>query len=160
MPIYENKAELPYTVEQLYRMVADVASYPEFLPWCRASRICQGNPDPMAGQSMIAEILVQFSMLRESYISKVCFVPPAIDKPKSQESASIIMTLVDGPFHHMDSQWVFTQTGAQQCQLHFHIDFAFKSRLLKMTAEKAFLHAAKAMMTAFCQRADVLYQQK
>ena len=31
--------ELPYSAQQMYDLVADVASYPKFLPWNSAARI-------------------------------------------------------------------------------------------------------------------------
>ena len=54
MPTHAEKRTLPYTPEQLFDMVADVDKYPEFLPWCIASRIMQRDgtilirlPQPM-----------------------------------------------------------------------------------------------------------------
>ena len=39
MPTHTEKRIMPYTAKQMYDLVADVESYPEFLPWCAASRI-------------------------------------------------------------------------------------------------------------------------
>ncbi|MBA3837065.1 MAG: ubiquinone-binding protein, partial [Zymomonas sp.] len=33
MPRHSETRYLPYTPEQMFAMVADVARYPEFLPW-------------------------------------------------------------------------------------------------------------------------------
>ena len=39
MPSHSETRTLPYTAAQMYDLVADVARYPEFLPWTAAARI-------------------------------------------------------------------------------------------------------------------------
>ncbi|NBR33751.1 MAG: type II toxin-antitoxin system RatA family toxin, partial [Rhodobacteraceae bacterium] len=34
MPTHSETRSLPYSAQQMYDLVADVASYPKFLPWC------------------------------------------------------------------------------------------------------------------------------
>ncbi|MFB1023938.1 MAG: SRPBCC family protein, partial [Octadecabacter sp.] len=39
MPAYSETKRLPYSADQMYDLVADVANYPKFLPWTAAARI-------------------------------------------------------------------------------------------------------------------------
>ena len=39
MPTHSETRRLPYSPDQMYRLVADVDKYPEFLPWCSAARV-------------------------------------------------------------------------------------------------------------------------
>ena len=39
MTTHHETKILPYTAEQMYALVADVESYPKFLPWNSAARI-------------------------------------------------------------------------------------------------------------------------
>ena len=39
MPAHAEKRDLPYSARQMFDLVADVAAYPEFLPWTAAARI-------------------------------------------------------------------------------------------------------------------------
>ncbi len=39
MPTHAEKRIMPFSSKQMYDLVADVESYPKFLPWCTASRI-------------------------------------------------------------------------------------------------------------------------
>ncbi len=45
MPTHAEKRYMPYTPDQLFQLVADVEHYPEFLPWCVASRIRKRDGD-------------------------------------------------------------------------------------------------------------------
>jgi len=66
-----------YNEKELYAVVADVASYPKFIPFCTGSRI-----DPLAleramqGKTVVdAELTVGFLSFKESYVSSVTCIP-------------------------------------------------------------------------------------
>ena len=44
MPSHSEQRHLPYSAQQMYDLVADVASYPKFLPWTSAARIRSRSP--------------------------------------------------------------------------------------------------------------------
>ena len=56
MPTHSETRTLPYTAQQMYDLVADVAAYPQFLPWCAAarirSRVPQGDAVEMLANSV------------------------------------------------------------------------------------------------------------
>ncbi len=65
MPTHAEQRVLPYTIEQLFALVADVERYPEFLPWCVASRIRRRE-----GDVFFADLVIGFKVVRERFSSK------------------------------------------------------------------------------------------
>lgn len=75
-----------YRPSELYNVVADVASYPSFVPFCTGARILSkttpttprlGGPTSpqVLARVMEAELTVGFLSFRESYVSKVTCRP-------------------------------------------------------------------------------------
>jgi coenzyme Q-binding protein COQ10 len=125
-----------YNSEHLFDIVADVESYPEFLPWVVASRILERE-----GDVIIAELKVKYKLFRSSYVSRVKLIP-------KQE---IIVELVDGPFTHLNNYWKFKGNNVE-----FRLDFEFKSSLFNDLISSEFEHYASKMMDAFNKRAVAL----
>lgn len=150
MPTHAEKRLLHHTPEQLFDLVADVEKYPEFLPWCVATRIReQGEED---GRDMLmADMVIGFKVFREKFTTKVvCQRPERID-----------VAYFDGPFKYLNNHWIFETIskdgGAAECMIDFYVDFEFKSRLFQTAMGAVFNEAVKRMIRAFEKRADELY---
>ncbi len=149
MPTHTETRLLPYTPEQMFALVADVQHYPEFLPWCRAARILErGNG------YFTAELIISFMHITERYSSRVVATPATADS-----EARVDVSLVSGPFHHLENHWRFVPH-MQGCELHFDVDFAFKSKLLDTMIGSVFARATEKMVAAFTARAETLYGAK
>lgn len=146
MPRHSETRDLPYTPEQMYDLVADVARYPEFLPWTAAARIRsrEGGPE---GEVLLADLVISFKVFRESFGSKVTLWPSA---------HRIETEYLDGPFEHMQSEWRFEPTEGG-CRVHFRVDFAFRNRLIGRVVESVFNQAMQRIVGAFEKRAKELY---
>jgi len=142
MPKHMEQQILPYTQEQLFALVADIEKYPEFLPWCRAARVLERKEG-----ECIAELVISFKHMTESYISRVVLEHPT----------RIEATLVRGPFSHLTNRWTFTRQSENSTQVDFFVDFAFRSRMLEMLIGGLFIRAAEKMGEAFRLRAQALY---
>ena len=142
MPRHSEVRTLPYTPEQMYDLVADVASYDQFLPWVSAVRV-RSNSDT----EMIADLMVGFKALREKFTSKVT----------KQRPASIHVDYVDGPLKYLHNDWRFEPDGKGGSHIDFSIEFEFKSRLFEMVAGQVFDRALRMMIGAFEERATKLY---
>lgn len=142
MPSHHETQRLPYTREQLFALVADIEKYPQFLPWCRAARIHE------RGESyLVAELLIAFKGIRESYTSRVELLP--LD--------AIHVTMIKGPFEYLTNHWRFTEEENHSTRLDFSLDFKFSSRILEALIGAIFTRATEKMVGAFRQRADALY---
>ena len=146
MPTHQETRRLPYTAQQMYDLVADVARYPEFLPWTAAARI-RSIEDKGESLVMLADLVISFKVFRERFGSRVVLWP---------EARKIDTEYLDGPFEYMISNWSFSDTEGG-CEVHFHVDFAFRSKLLQSTATFFFNDAMQRIVRAFERRAQELY---
>ena len=146
MPRHSETRDLPYTPDQMYDLVADVARYPEFLPWTAAARIRsrEGGPE---GEVMHADLVVSFKVFRESFGSKVTLFP---------DEKRIETEYLDGPFRHMQSEWRF-EPATDGCRVHFWVDFEFKNAIIGRVANMVFNDAMQRVVAAFEKRARALY---
>ena len=128
-------------------MVADVARYPEFVPWITSMRF-QAMPADSAGRSRVrAEAGVGFSFLKERFTTDVIGDPVA---------RSIQVRLVSGPFRRLENDWRF-EPHPRGAKVVFDIDFEFRSRLLATLLRANFTLAVDRLISCFETRARALY---
>lgn len=128
----------------MFDLVLDVAAYPEFLPWCAATRV-KSKDDGDCGQ-MVADMAVGFKLMQERYTSRITFERPG----------HIHVTDIGGPFKRLETDWVFIER-ADGCEIDFNIDFVFRSALLEKVMGGVFTDATHKMMQAFVTRAEEVY---
>ena len=146
MPKHSETKRLPYTAEQMYALVADVGSYPQFLPWCSAARVRSRQPQP-EGEIIEADLVISFKVFRERFGSRVTLFPAAL---------KIDTEYLDGPFRYMRSHWAFRPDGVG-CEVDFFVDFEFKNALLQGIIGVVFNEAMLRIVRAFERRAAELY---
>ena len=135
----------------MFDLVADVESYPEFVPLCKAMKVRQRSPSGEGIETIVADMTVSFKLVRESFRSRV-----TLDRPQLQ----ILVEYLQGPFSHMQNRWTFRPTGEQACEVEFFIDYEFRSRTLGMLMGAMFDAAFRRFADAFERRADVVYGRK
>jgi coenzyme Q-binding protein COQ10 len=145
MPTHAERRRLPFSAEQLYKLVADVESYPKFLPWCVATRIRQRHQEGDAVVEL-SDMVIGFKMLREKYTSRVTLREGRID-----------VEYVEGPFKYLTNHWIFEQQPDGGCVIDFYIDFEFRSKMLQKIMGGLFNEAVKLMVGAFERRARQIY---
>jgi coenzyme Q-binding protein COQ10 len=145
MPTHSEQRRLPYSAQQLYALVADVESYPKFLPWCVAARIRQRHQEP-EGTVELSDLVIGFKMLREKFTSKVTLKEGRID-----------VEYIEGPFKYLTNHWIFVQQEDGGCLIDFYVDFEFRSKLLQSVMGTLFNEAVKIMVGAFEKRARQIY---
>lgn len=146
MPTHSETRFMPYTTAQMYDLVADVGSYPEFLPWCAAARI-RSREEIEGGEVMTADLVISFKVFRERFGSKVTLWP---------EAKRIDTEYIDGPFRHMKSEWHFRDVEGG-CEVDFHVDFEFRNAVLRGIIGVVFNDAMQRIVRAFETRAHELY---
>jgi len=146
MPTHSETRRVPHTATQMYDLVADVARYPEFLPWTSAARI-RSTEDRGDHQVMRADLVISFKVFRERFGSQVTLWPA---------TRKIDTEYLDGPFRFMRSNWAFADVSGG-CDISFHVDFEFRNRLLQSAATLFFNDAMQRVVRAFERRAQELY---
>ncbi len=147
MPRHSETKLLPYRAEQMFDLVADVASYPEFLPWTAAARVRSTRPVE-GGQEMLADLVISFKVFRERFGSRVTLLPA---------QNRILTEYIDGPFKHLKSVWSFADRPEGGCEVAFEVDFEFKNAILAGIIGLVFNEAMTRVVRAFETRADKLY---
>lgn len=142
MPGIHEVRSLPYSAEHMFDLVADVARYPEFLPWVIATRVKSDTET-----EMVADMLVGFSAIREKFTSRV-----TKDRPRL-----ITVHYVDGPLRDLDNRWTFRALDEHRCEIDFCVDFSFRNKVFEALAGQYFDRAFRRMVEAFEKRAAALY---
>ena len=141
MPTHAEKRYLDHSPKNLFKLVADIEAYPDFLPWCVASRIRERR-----GNVAVADLVIGFHMFRERFTSRVTLHEPDV----------IDVGYTHGPLRYLNNRWEFIPEG-DGCVVDFYVDFEFRSRVLQKLIGVVFNEALLRMVCAFEERANVLY---
>lgn len=146
MTRHSERRVLAYTPRQMFDLVADVARYPEFLPWCTAARVRRREGPGVE----LDELAIGFGPFHEKFVSRVVLTE---DDPSTLR---IETTGIEGPFRHLASHWAF-QPHPDGTTIEFRLEFEFRSLILQKTVQLLFAEAVKRMVSAFEARARQLY---
>ncbi|MBX9806011.1 MAG: type II toxin-antitoxin system RatA family toxin [Alphaproteobacteria bacterium] len=141
MPRHAERRTLPYSLETMYAIVADVKRYPEFLPWVLEADIIK-----VTERGFLADLTVGYKLFQDTYRSEVILTP----------GERIEISYIKGPFKHLQNYWNFTPVSSNSVDVDFFIDFEFQSSLFQGMIQSVFTDAVQKMITAFEERAKVL----
>jgi ribosome-associated toxin RatA of RatAB toxin-antitoxin module len=133
-----------YSAQEMFSLVIDVASYPEFLPWCdRASVRVQDE------HGMTAEIGIAFGGIHQTFTTRNEHVP----------AREVRMRLVEGPFSRLDGDWKFIHLGEGQraCKVELELHYGFDNAALSALIGPVFDKIAGNLVDAFVKRAEQVY---
>jgi coenzyme Q-binding protein COQ10 len=143
MPHLSFERHVPYPPERMYELVADLSSYPQFVPNCRKMEVRPGA----ARNERMARMTIRYGPFSDAYTSRVTL---------DDGAHTIAAEALDGPFRHLDSEWRFDEEGQGTC-VRFEIDFSFSNPLIAAVAEPAFAGKQDEIMDAFLREAERRY---
>jgi ribosome-associated toxin RatA of RatAB toxin-antitoxin module len=133
---------VPYSAGQMFKLVADVEKYPEFMPWCGGARV-----DTRDDGGMQASITISIAGLRQTFTTRNTHVyPDRID-----------LELVDGPFSMLRGRWEFQPLAEDACKVLFTLEYTFSSRALETLVGPVFNRIASSFIDSFTKRAQTQY---
>lgn len=135
-------ALVPYSAEEMFKLVADIDRYQEFLPWCRNSSMQQRSENEVVGHVEVAKGPIQKTFSTANRL---------------QPHQRIDLTLVDGPFKRLDGFWQFDALQESACKVTLDLTFEFTNRLLAGAFAPVFKEVAESMLAAFVKRAHEVY---
>jgi ribosome-associated toxin RatA of RatAB toxin-antitoxin module len=141
MPSIEKSVLVRHPAADLFALVADIASYPQFLPWCSGARVLSRE-----GESVTAALDIAFHGIRQSFTTVNLQHP--VDR--------IDLKLVEGPFSSLDGAWRFTPLADDACKVALTLDYDFSNFLLQKLVGPVFHQIATTMIDSFVKRADEL----
>lgn len=139
MTVVDRSALVGHSAHKMYALVADVESYPKFLPWCDRAVVFVSEP----GRT-VATLHIDFHGLKEQFTTENLNHP----------GASIDMKLVSGPFRVLEGSWSFAALGENACRVALGLRYEFSNRILEKAVGPVFRKIADSLVDAFVRRAD------
>ena len=141
MTTISKSALVPYSAEEMYELVADVESYPRFLPWCAGTRVLERDDS-----GLVAEIDMAFGGIRKTFTTRNTHSPGRMD-----------ICLVHGPFSRLEGSWRFAQVAELGSRISLDLEFDFANRLLALAVGPVFGTIANSLVDSFQKRAREVY---
>ena len=133
-----RSALVPYTTREMFALVDDVESYPEFLPWCNDAEVHRRDEN-----SVEATLELHKGSMSKHFTTR----------NHRHEFESIDIELIGGPFRHLSGGWRFTPLGEQGCKVTLKLDFEFDNLLVDMMFGSYFQETCNSLVDAFTGRA-------
>lgn len=144
MRAVQRSAIVPFTVEAMFDLVADVPSYPEFLPGCTGARI-----ESAQGEEVVATLILERAALKTEFTTR----------NRHERPQRISMRLERGPFSQLDGVWEFVPLGTSGARVSLQLSFAFDNRAADFLLGPLFESLCAQLVDAFVSRARVVYSQ-
>lgn len=140
-----RSALVPYSAQEMYDLVADIESYPKFLPWCNEARILSQDID-----ETIASIDIAYHKIHKTFTTR----------NRLQRGKAMEVRLVEGPFGHLHGFWQFHALAARSSRISLDLDFDFSNRVFGLALGPAFTHIANSLVDSFKRRAVEIYGER
>jgi len=128
-------------VKDVFEIVSDIESYPDFLPWCIGARLTDTISFEQ-GEKSKADLTIAFGRFTERFSSDVTF---------NKDKLTIDICSIEKPFKILNGKWTF-QKIAEGCKVNFEITFEFKSVILDKLIGLVFYQAIKKVVRSFQKR--------
>ncbi len=148
MQQFKAKRRVAHPAEDMFDLVADMESYPEFVPLCKAMRVRGQNIIGDGVSIATARMTVAYKMFHEDFTTKVTMNRPGL---------WITVEYLDGPLHVLANRWSFRPLGEVSSEVEFFIKYEFRSRILSTLMGAVFDAAFRRFAHAFEQRANQVY---
>ncbi|PSJ59923.1 type II toxin-antitoxin system RatA family toxin [Pseudaminobacter soli (ex Li et al. 2025)] len=147
MPKFETIRRVSHAPDQMFALVADVEQYPQFLPLCEGLTV-RSRKERDGRTVLVAAMTVGYKAIRETFTTQVYLKP---------DESAIEVKYLDGPFKYLTNIWRFDPTDGGATDIHFFIDYEFKSRVLGALMGAMFDRAFRMFVEAFERRATEIY---
>lgn len=145
MATVKKSALVLYSAAEMYNLVNDIESYPQFLPWCRSAQVVPYSEDELRATIEMAKGAVHKTFTTNN---------------RMQKHKMIDIRLLEGPFQRLEGYWRFEPLRADACKVSLDMEFEFSSALLRKVIEPVFKQIANSLVDAFCKRAVELYGRR
>jgi coenzyme Q-binding protein COQ10 len=154
MKSFRARRHVPHSAADMFALVCDVESYPQFLPLCEGMKIRRRTQTAPGVDVLVAEMQVGFKAICERYTSRV-----TCDANKLE----VRVEYIDGPFRKLDNRWTFRDEapgpdGKPRSLVEFFIAYEFRSMALGLVMGAMFDKAFHKYADAFAKRADDIYR--
>jgi len=138
----ERSALITHNAIDIYSLVQDVPSYPQFLSWCTAATVFEQTDDMQR-----AELEVAVAGLKQQFTTINTLIT----------GERVGMQLLKGPFRELQGEWCFTQLGDDGSRVSLVLNFEMANGLAARMFGEGFGRVANRLVNDFCKRADEVY---
>ncbi|WP_018234064.1 type II toxin-antitoxin system RatA family toxin [Thioalkalivibrio thiocyanodenitrificans] len=142
MPSIQRSALVPYSPAQMFDLVNDIESYPQFLPGCRSATVHARDNDTIKASLELAKGAVHKSFTTCNRL---------------QKNKMIEVRLVEGPFQHLEGFWRFDALNSGATRVSLDLEFEFSNRLVGLAIGPVFIQVANTLVDSFVRRAREVY---
>jgi coenzyme Q-binding protein COQ10 len=151
MPSLQTTKFVGHPWSDLFNLVLDVNSYPEFVPHCRAVRLLSHHVTGRGITIIVSRMTVGFSALEVDYANRA----------KADPIRRLIsIKALDGPLHSLNAIWRFEPRDENHTQVHFSVDYEFRNPVLAAVASRVFSRMFGEILDAFERRAIQLFPDR
>lgn len=142
MTSIKKSALVKFSALQMFKLVNDIAAYPDFLPWCAGSRIVKREHELVE-----AELQIYKAGFQQSFITQ----------NRSDGHSKLFITLVDGPFSSLDGVWSFMSLRKDASKISLDLEFEMQGKLANLAFGTVFAQVCNTMVSSFTHRAKQIY---
>lgn len=142
MAVVHKSVLLGYSAEQMFALVDNIEDYPKFLPWCGGTEVRQRE-----GNRVVALLAINYHGVKQTFSTENTNEPPT----------SMRMSLIEGPFRHLNGTWTFKPLRSDACKIEFNLEYEFSSKVLEQIIGPVFNMIANSFVDSFCKRAETVY---
>jgi len=142
MTVVKKSALVKYSARQMFDLVNDIEAYPQFLPWCVASRIIKQE-----GDIVDAELTISKGGFKKSFSTR----------NKIDDGGRITVSLLEGPFTSLEGVWNFMPLREDASKIALDLEFEMPSMLANIAFGAVFNQICNTMVTSFTERAKQVY---
>ena len=146
----ETSKVVGYPWSDLFNLVLDLKSYPQFVPHCRDVRLLSRRSEEQL-TVIISRMTVGFAAIEVGYANRT-----TADITRRQ----IRVEALDGPLRFLHALWSFEPRDQDRTLLRFSVEYEFSNPLLAAIASSAFAAMFGDIVDAFEQRAVYLFADK
>ncbi len=142
MPTVQRSARVAYSAQQMFDLVNDIESYPEFLHWCSGARV-----DKRQGDVIEASLDVGLGGFHRTFKTRNTLRSPH----------AVAIALVHGPFKRLEGEWRFEDDNRGGSTVSLSLVFEVISSPFGAIFSRLFEEIASSQMDAFVRRAGQIY---
>ena len=132
---------ISHSAIKLFKIVLDIESYPEYIPWCTKMIINQRNKN-----EIYADMYVKYKfILSQKFGSHIKF---------DKNNLTIETSYIEGPLEDLTTKWKFQEIDKKKSKIFFDVNFEFKNYIHQKVAETFYPLIETKMIDSFKKRAD------
>ena len=142
MTVIDRSALVQFPAKDMFALVADIESYPQFMDGCVGAKVLTSS-----SHEVTATLELSKGGIRQRFTTRNTL----------QHPSSMNMELVEGPFESFLGCWRFDELTEQACKVSLNLSFSFSNSVVGKAAARLFSSVANSQVDALCKRARQLY---